>query len=94
MKIKLFTVFTLFINFYSLKAQDVSTHYIDIDSIKIQLDIYKENELVLSSFKNRLNEKVSLMVLKFQNNYKDFLKKYEYSENHILIEKIKKQLEK
>ena len=59
MKIKLFIVFTVFTNLYSLKAQNVLTHYIDIDSVEIQLVIFKQNKLVSNNFKDRFIEKDS-----------------------------------
>ena len=66
------------LSFYCLKAQD-STRYIILDTLEKQLDIFKENERVLLTFKESFNEKSNLMITKFQKNYEDFLKWYERS---------------
>ena len=58
-------------SFFCLNAQD-TPHLILIDSFENQVDIYVENNHILTSFHSSFTEKDSLMVIKFQKHVKDF----------------------
>ena len=66
------TLLCLFLcSFFCLNAQD-TPHLVLIDSFENQVDIYKENNHILTSFHNSFTEKDSLMVIKFQKQVEDF----------------------
>jgi hypothetical protein len=81
-------VFT-FIN--PILAQD-KIGFVDIDSVYEKVGFLKDNATYLKKLQTQFAEKDSIMVVRFQKNYEEFARRFEYSENYILKEKEQKKL--